>query len=34
MEALAESMDLSVEEVDSLFERAQQVWERIKEESS
>jgi len=32
MEALCESMDLSVEEVESLFERAQQAWERIKEE--
>ena len=31
MEALAESMDLSVEEVDELFDRADQEWEVAKE---
>jgi hypothetical protein len=31
-EALCESMDLSLDEVDELFERAHQVWEQAKED--
>lgn len=33
IEALARSMDLSVERVEELFERAQVAWERIKEKT-
>lgn len=32
MEALADSMDLSIEEVNELFDRADVAWERIKAE--
>ncbi|MYM92481.1 hypothetical protein [Duganella vulcania] len=31
MAALAESMDLTIEEVTSLFDRAHQAWEQVKE---
>lgn len=32
MQALADAMDLSVEEVNELFDRADTEWERIKKE--